>query len=344
MKTFAATSRIFVFSLAFLSGLLAEEESVQRDAATKPLIVKAPPVAPAWPAKANPAGFDVVQTNDSGSDQKHLVVRNTKTGETLEFDAEGRMLAPDVLEPSNGWPQIELQCSGPPEFYLRKLYRVEDDDYRCVRTDELTRIDLQAPGGAPVVRLGEDFDLYWIRSHETKPGDPESFEDFTVDHPSPDRNFIVRVSYSPQQLEKVEIVGAAEGSEPQLIYNSEDGSYPGSICGVLWRPDSGAFAFYLKDAPRVGATSIFTRRGNIWKQSPTPPITYPVAKRMDKAGAVWHDQFEKPLRWVDDHTLILDLDGFFKGGEGEDYHYHATIHWDKKGRAAVTSVKAAPES
>ncbi len=163
---------MFVFSLVFLSGLSAEEQNVQRDAVTKLHSTKSPPVAPAWPAKANPAGFDVVQTNDDGSDQKHLVVKNTKTGETLEFDAEGRMLAPDVLEPSNGWPQIELQCSGPPEFYLRKLYRVEDDDYRCVRTDELTRINLQAPEGAPVVRLGEDFNLYWIRAHETKPGDP----------------------------------------------------------------------------------------------------------------------------------------------------------------------------
>ena len=334
---------IFVFSLAFLFALHAEEESVPRDASAKPVpIAKELPSAPAWPAKANPAVFDVVQTNNGG-DQKHLVVRNTKTGETLQFDAEGRMTAPTVLEQGNGWPQIELQCAGPPEFYLRKLYRVEDEEYRCVRTDELTRIALQAPEGSPLVTLEEGFDLYWIRSYDTQPGAPEAFEDFTADYPSPDHKFIVRVSYSPQQLQKVEIVGAAEGSKPQLITDAEDG-YPDSICGVRWRPDSRAFAFYLKDAPRVGATVIFTWQGNIWKKSPTPKITYPIAKRMDKVGANWQNQFEEPLRWVDDQTLILDLSGFFTGDEGDEYHYHARVHWDKKGKASVVSVQAVPLS
>ncbi|TSA29913.1 MAG: hypothetical protein D4R65_14295 [Verrucomicrobiaceae bacterium] len=338
---FTPALRIVIVSLAFLSGLHAED--VQRDAAKKTFpIAKELPSAPAWPTKANPAGFDVVQTNIGQGDEKHLMIRNTKTGETLEFDAEGRMTAPCVLEQSNGWPQIELQCGGPPEFYLRKLYRVEEGGYRCVRTDELTRIALQAPEGAPLVTLEQDFDLYWIRSHETKPGDSESFEDFTVDYPSPDHKFIVRASYSPQQLQKVEIVGAAEDSKPRLIYGTEDGSYPGSTCGVLWRPASDAFAFYLKDAPRVGATAIFTRQGNIWKKLPTPEITYPVAKRMDKVGAKWQDQFEEPLQWADNRTLILDLNGFFTGAEGEDYHYHATVHWDKKGKTAVTSVQAVP--
>lgn len=331
---------IVIVSLAFLSGLHAEKNIAEVDAAN--MTAKELPAAPAWPAKADPAGFNVVQTNIGQGDEKHLSIRNTKTGETLEFDTEGRMLAPGILEQSNGWPQIELQCSGPPEFYLRKLYRVEDGGYRCVRADELTRIALQAPEGSPLVTLEEDFDLYWIRSHETKPGDSESFEDFAVEYPSPDHKFIVRASYSPQQLQKLEIVGTAEGSKPQLIYGAEDGSYPNSTCGVRWRPDSGAFAFYLQDAPRVGATEIFTRQGNTWKKSPTPEITYPLARRMDKAGATWQNQFEEPLRWVDDHTLILDLYGFFKGAEGEDYHYQATVHWDKKGRASVTSVRDAP--
>lgn len=339
---FTPAFQIAVVSLAFLSGLQAEEESAQRDAAKKTHHYgKQLPSAPAWPARANPAGFDVVQTNVGQGDEKHLVVRNTRTGETLELDAEGRMTAPVVLEQSNGWPQIELQCGGPPEFYLRKLYRVEEGDYRCVRTDELTRIALQAPEGSPLVTLEEGFDLYWIRSNETKPGDPESFEDFTVDHPSPDHKFIVRVSYSPQQLQKVEIVGAAEGSEAQLIHDAQEG-YPESTCGVLWRPDSGAFAFYLKDASRVGATVIFTRQGNVWKKSPTPRITYPVARRMDKAGAKWQDQFEEPFRWVDDHTLILDLNGYFTGDKGEDYHYHTTVCWGKNGKAVVKSVQEVP--
>lgn len=336
--------RIGVVCLAFLPGLHAEGEGVQRDAAAKPLLIANElPAAPAWPAKANPTDFTVVQTNIGEGDQKHLVIRNTKTGKTLQFDAEGRMTAPAVLEQSNGWPQIELQCDGPPEFILRKLYRVEEEGYRCVRTDELTRIALQAPEGSPLVTLEEDFDLYWIRSHETKPGDAESFEDFTTDYPSPDHKFLVRASYSPQQLQKVEIVGAAEGSKAQLIYDAEDG-YPNSVCGVIWRPDSGAFAFYLKDAPRVGATSIFIRRGNVWKKSTTPKITYPVAKRMDKVGAKWQDQFEEPARWVDAHTLILDLNGFFTGDEGDSYHYLATVHWDNKGKASVTSLQEVPSS
>lgn len=305
------------------------------------------PVAASWPVEMEEvAGFEVVQTPADGdqSNLKNIEVRHLGTGEVMKFTADGWMNAPTVCAAENGWPQIELHSHGPEEFVWRKLYRVMDGAYRCFRIDELTRLSFQAPDGAPLVEISPSYSLYLIRSRRPVSGDLDSFESFQIETPSPDGAFRVVSSYSPQYLNRVEIAGPESGSEPTIIYDFESGEGSvNSVSKVLWRPDSGAFAFYLNEGPRVGSTHVYQLNDGAWSEAPLPDINYDFLKPIQESGDGWRRQFESPLCWKGNKALVLELEGFFSGEETTDYRAHVTIHWNEKGEPELSPVTSMNE-
>lgn len=293
-----------------------------------------PPEVRPWPAKADPAGFTVVQT-EADHDIKTVAITSKETGEKLTFTAEGRMYAPTVLAPHNGWPQIELICDGPPELLWKKLYRMENGAYRCARIDEFARTPLLAPKNAPVVD-----DMRLLRSRDTKEGDAESFEEFTTETPSPDGKTSIRFNYLPKWLSTVEIVSDPAKDAAQKIYDVEDGGSLGSLSFALWRPDSGAFALFMTDGPRWHTTKIFAKKGDAWNAVELPKVKLPLEKGWDV-----RKQFVKPLRWTDARTLVLLYSGDYYYGDREpgSYYFNVTLNWGKDGKARVASVKEVPE-
>lgn len=299
-------------------------------------IEKMLPVAESWPTEVEETlGFEVKQTDVPGDDPnaRQITVAKNETNETKTFTADGWMTAPTVLVAENGWPQIELRSHGPEEFVWRKLYRVEDGAYRCVRIDEMTRIAHQAPEGAPLVEISPGYALHLIRTRHPKAGDADAFESFSIENVSPDGKWKTVALYTPQYLERVTIIDAAGATEPVVLYDFESGEgWVNTVCQTLWSPDSQALAFYARLAPRVGETLLYRRSNRVWSKAAMPEIDY--SRLNDDTNADWRDKFEAPLWWNGSRELTLELSGTIGRGESFDYRAHATLRWNDKGKPA----------
>ncbi len=300
------------------------------------------PVEEAWPGDAiDHPNFEVTQVNVEGDNPnaRKIAVLNRETNETKQFTADGWMNSPAVKIEENGWPQIELISHGPAEFVWRKLYRVDKDAYRCVRIDEMTRQSHQAPEGAPLVQLEPQYSLYLIRTHHPRLGDQETFESFLMEVPSPDKKWKAVATYTPQYLQRFEIADASDSSDPVILYDFDDGlSGLGTECRILWRPDSQGFVICIKDGPRVSQTRLYRRTNKGWSKAEMPELDYDFVKETKAAGLMWRHQFETPLWWNGDGELVLELRGFFSGGdESTDYLAHSVLRWDANG-APIDSV------
>lgn len=253
------------------------------------------PVAESWPTEVEETpGFEVKQLDVPGDDPnaRKITAVNRKTNETKAFTADGWLNAPKVLVSENGWPQIELLSHGPDEFLWRKLYRVEEGDSRCVRIDEMTRMELQAPEGGPIVKISEGFEHYIIRTRQLKKGELDTMESFFIETPSPDRKWKTVALYTPQYLERVSIVDAVETTEPVVLYDFESGEGSvSSVCQTLWSPDSQALAFYHKEGPRVGGALLYRRSDKRWSKAAMPKIDYGFIKGGTQN---WRHKFETP--------------------------------------------------
>lgn len=283
------------------------------------------------------APFEVTQSDLPGDDPtaKTIVVRHRKSGETKSFEAENWMTSPYLRAEANDWPQIELVSHGPSEFVWHRLYRFMDGAYRCYRIEEFTRHASQAPEGAPVIEFGPDYSLYLIRSRLFQDGDPETFESFQTESLSPDGKWKTISTFTPQYLQRVEVVDAKGATEAHVIYDFENGDgWVDAICETVWRPDSAAFAFYLQEGPRVSSTLLYHRSDRVWSEAAMPEIDYSFLQPAIDSGATWGHQHERPLWWRNDGELMLELSGFFKGEDGIDYLAHSLLRWDEKGEPA----------
>lgn len=294
------------------------------------------PVAESWPAEVEETpGFEVKQTDVPGDDSnaRKIAVLNRESNETKTFTADGWMTAPTVLVAENGWPQIELHSHGPGEFVWRKLYRVENGAYRCVRIDEMTRLAHQAPEGAPLVEISPSYGLHLIRTRHPKAGEADAFESFSVETVSPDGKWKTVSLYTPHYLERVSIVDVAGAAEPVVLYDFDSGEGGvNTICQTLWSPDSQALAFFAKLAPRVGETLLYRRSNRVWSKAAMPKIHYSDLRK--PATADWRDKFESPLWWNGSRELTLELWGSLEGDEPIDYHAYATLRWSESGKPA----------
>jgi len=292
---------------------------------------------PAVPEIGETAPFTVVQTDLPGADPnaRRIEVHHREKGEVKSLEAENWMTSPSVKVEENGWPQIELISRGPAGFFLRRLYRVMDGEYRCHRIEEVTRLAHQAPEGAPLVEAGAGNSFYLIRSRRLNPGDSDTCESFQTETLSPDGEWKTVFTYTPQYLHRVEIVGAKEATEPVVIYDFESGDASvDAVCRTVWRPDSGAFAFSVQEGPRVGHTLLYRRVGRVWSEAPMPEIDYGFLKAAIESGATRGHRHETPLWWNGGRELALELTGFFKGEEGITYRAIALLRWDENGDPA----------
>ncbi|MBL9153601.1 MAG: hypothetical protein JNK37_13990 [Verrucomicrobiales bacterium] len=296
------------------------------------------PVAEPWAyARESPDPFVVEQTSPNADlpNRRLVTVKNTETGQIQRLEAENSSQTPVTLESHADWPQLELSNEGPAGFQWRRLYRVVDGAYRCVRIDELTDDPRLAPEGAAPVDLAHDEETvrlaYLLRTRQPAPTDPDSYESFQTAFLSPDGRWKLELFYHPQYLQRVEIAAADGGGEPTVIYDfdSGDGGVDTRVFG-LWNPDSRSVAVYLDEPPRVGGTRLYRLAGKAWESSPLPKIDYGFLKETLDAGANWYQQYEKALWWQSPRELVLHLDGNFRGG-GPDYRALTTLTWNKAG-------------
>lgn len=311
------------------------------------------PAPRAWPMQEEPEGFEVTHKESViGGLHREIHVKEKASGKEQLLIAESYLTAPILLEAADGWPQIELHAHGPEEFVYRKLYRVKDGDYRCVRIDEMTRIQEHAPWDAPRVELHEGYRLWLMKSRELKPGEDESFKPLHVDYTSRDGRWMVRVDYDEQRLVRSEVRPGPKAPKSAkarmvLLDTSEDEtSGLNTAAYAVWSPDAACVAWYEKEGPRVGYTLLAVWNGRGWAKVQLPLMELPFEEELNRKGGDWRTQYARPLRWADAKTLVLTLEGTIRPAneeEPEDYRYEAEVVKGKKaGEWTVQSMREVP--
>lgn len=295
------------------------------------------PVGAAWPVRIEPSEFEATQES-SATDESlaSITITRTATGEKQTFEAGNWLTAPIFVHSDNEWPGLELVNKGPEGFEWRRLYRVVDGAYRCVRIAELTHFPEQAPEDASLFEIVPGYHGLVLRDRVLKPGDLDAYESFQTGSPAPGGKWKVVFTYHPQYLLRIEIVAVDGNSEPSVIYDFDDGSFGlGAFSRPLWSPDGSALALYLQDGPRVGSTLLYRQRNRVWSEAEMPGIDYGfLEKAQEEKNAHWGAQFESPLFWKSPNELVLLLDGHFRGENGFDYRGIATLSWDADGKPA----------
>lgn len=290
-----------------------------------------------WPYPVEDAGsYEVIQSDRGGDDPNARVftIRHRENGESKQFEAENWLSSPVLLESYGGWPQLELVSHGPTGFIMRRLYRLVDGDYHCVRLDEFTRLSHQAPEGAQLVEMGLDSSAYFIRTRAPEAGGTDTYESFQTESMSPDGKWTATFLYHPQYLQRAEIVAADASGDPINLYDF-DGGEGGTetVASVIWSPDSTAFALYLQDGPRAGYTLLYRLSNTVWSQTAMPAIEYDFLKPAHESGTVLQVQRERPLWWNGPRELIIELSGHLHSDEeAPDYRAFAALSWDDKGK------------
>lgn len=317
------------------------------------VIRKRLPAPRAWPMQEEPEGFEVTHKESViGGLHREIHVKEKATGKELQIIAESYLTAPILLEAAEGWPQIELHAHGPEEFMYRKLYRVQDGDYRCVRIDEMTGIQEHAPWDAPRVELHEGYALWLMKSRDLKPGEDESFKPLHVDHVSRDGRWMVRMDYDEQRLTRCEVrpgPKAPKSAKAKLVLldtSDDETSGLNTASYAVWSPDAGCVAWYSKEGPRVGDTLLAVWNGKGWTKVQLPLMELPFQEELNRKGGHWRTQYARPLRWADAKTLVLALEGTIRPADEEvtvDYRYEAEV---VKGRKAdewmVRTIREVP--
>ncbi len=293
------------------------------------------PVRPAWPVAVEDAGsYEVTQSDRHGDDPSARVIsiRHRESGESRTFESENWLTAPVLLESANDWPQLELVSRGPAEFLMRRLYRFVDGGYRCVRVDELTRLESQAPEAAQRVEIGPGDSAFFLRSRVPEKDGTDTYESFQTESTSPDGRWKAVLTYHPQYLQRAEILAADGSAEPEILYDFDSGEGGiDTVASVRWSPDGSAFALYLQDGPRAGHTLLHRLVEGRWTQTATPEVTYEFLGNREIA-ATWGARLEKPLWWNGPRELVLELSGHFRGDDSFDYRALATLAWYEAGK------------
>ncbi len=120
-----------------------------------------------------------------------------------------------------------------------------------------------------------------------------------------------------------------------MIYDFDDGDgWIDAAPEVLWRPDGGAFAFYLQEGPRVSRTLLYRRTDGVWSESPTTEIDYGFLKDPIESGATWGHQHERPLWWKGEGELDAGVVRLLQGRRWHRLPGHALLRWNENGDPA----------
>ncbi|MCB1205775.1 MAG: hypothetical protein KDN18_16050 [Verrucomicrobiae bacterium] len=305
------------------------------------------PIPAPWPYRIEPDEFMVTQAEPaSGETLSSITVTRRADGSTRSFKAENWLTAPLFLHTGDDWPGLELVNKGPEGFEWRRIYRLIEGNYRCVRVAELTHLSGQAPEGAPLLELDPGSFAIVLRDREPGPDDPDTYESFQTESPAPGGKWKAVFTYHPQYLQRIEVLATDGGGEPSVIYDFDEGLYGiEALAEPLWNPDGSALALYLQDGPRTGSTLLYRLRDGVWSEADRPEIGYEFLQEIIDGGETsWGQQLELPLFWKSPRDLVLSLVGHFRGEQGFDYRAVATLSWDPSGKpSGCVATRTSPE-
>ena len=168
--------------------------------------------------------------------------------------------------------------------------------------------------------------LSW--SHPVCGEQPEEGRKQAIEAPSPDGKFAFRYSKdsksnsdSDSEKQTYDLVDKRSGKVLTSVAESDPDFGPSArfdIEGVLWRPDSKAFALTARLWKRGSSVSVFVRDGSAFREIKLPDLAADVPDKVKRGKSFAHVSeldSRSAKRWQKDGSLVVEIETIVDGNE-----------------------------
>jgi len=175
----------------------------------------------------------------------------------------------------------------------------------------------------------------------------------TIEAPSPDGQFAFRYTgESDSEKQAYALIDKGSGKVLTSVAESDPDLGPSArfhIKGVLWRPDSKAFAVTAMLWKRGSSVSVFVRDGSAFREIELPPLPAEVPQKAKRGMDLQHVaelDSQSAIRWEKDGSLVVQIETVVDGNEGSVTATRAVVlALDRSDKAKVrkSTIKFAVE-
>ena len=140
---------------------------------------------------------------------------------------------------------------------------------------------------------------------------------------SPDGQFAFRYTgESEEEKQTYDLIDTRLGKALMSVAESDPDLGPSArfhIEGVLWRPDSKAFAVTAMLWKRGSSVSVFVRDGSAFREIELPPLPAEVPQKAKRGMDLQHVaelDSQSAIRWEKDRSLVVQIETIVDGNEG----------------------------
>src|SRR5215470_18043949 len=144
-----------------------------------------------------------------------------------------------------------------------------------------------------------------------------------IEAPSPDGQFAFRYTgESDSEKQTYDLIDKRSGKVLMSVAESDPDLGPSArfhIKGVLWRPDSKAFAVTATLWKRGSSVSVFVRDGSSFREIELPPLAAEVPQKAKRGMDLQHVaelDSQSAIRWEKDGSLLVQIETVVDGNEG----------------------------
>jgi len=145
----------------------------------------------------------------------------------------------------------------------------------------------------------------------------------TIESPSPDGQFAFRYTGdSESENQTYDLIDKPSAEVLKSVAKSDPDLGPSArfhIDGVLWRPDSKAFAVTAMLWKRGSSVSVFVRDGSTFRQVELPELQAEVPQKAKRGMDLEHVaelDSQRAIRWEKDGSLVVQIETTVDGNEG----------------------------
>src|SRR5215471_1566728 len=160
-------------------------------------------------------------------------------------------------------------------------------------------------------------------SHPLCGQESEEGTEKTIESPSPDGQFAFRYTgESESENQTYDLIDKRSGKVLKSVAKSDPDLGPSArfhIEGVLWRPDSKAFAVTAMLWKRGSSVSVFVQDGSAFRGIELPELAAEVPQKAKRGMDLQHVaelDSQSAIRWEKDGSLLMQIETVVDGNKG----------------------------
>ena len=143
----------------------------------------------------------------------------------------------------------------------------------------------------------------------------------TIEAPSPNGQFAFRYTAASDSEQTYDLIDKGSGKVLMSVAESDPDLGPSARfnMGVLWRPDSKAFALTATLWKRGSEVEVYVRNGSTFRKIELPELVADIPEKVKGGKSFPHVNelnSQSAKRWQKDGSLVVEIENIVDGNEG----------------------------